>query len=216
MEIGIAAITDAPLDSRLLAYVSQHRREKAWRYHTNLARKRSLYTELLLRVMLKTYGEPAWRTLELDEDSTGKPFFPAKPDLQCSLAHARTRCLCALERGTGLGADIEYMADIPYTTLLEMVIHPHEQALWRAIPDNSSRKKYFFTLWTAKEAYGKFTAQGLAEDFTTIDTRAPDFRKHLIQWREGDYSCAVYAPAHHTVHRYFHGEKAIWRLLRSV
>ena len=86
----------------------------------------------------------------------GKPYFPQRPDLQFSLSHSGPLVLCALS-SRAVGVDIEQ-------------IRPRGQALPRYALTAEEYAQFqaqggdwpaFYNLWTRKEAWCKYTGQGL-------------------------------------------------------
>ena len=93
---------------------------------------------------------------DLARTDLGKPYFPARPDLQFSLSHSGPLTLCALS-AKAVGVDIEQ-------------IHPRGQALPRYALTAEEYAQFqeqggdwpaFYGLWTRKEAWCKYTGQGL-------------------------------------------------------
>ncbi len=94
---------------------------------------------------------------ELARSSRGKPYFPHRPDLQFSWSHSGPYLLLTLSRFP-VGVDIE-------------VIRPRRESLPGHALTEEEKMEYhalgsdwpaFFTLWTRKEAWCKYTGEGLA------------------------------------------------------
>jgi 4'-phosphopantetheinyl transferase len=84
----------------------------------------------------------------------GKPFFPGRPDIGCSVTHSGGIWLCALSSAP-VGADLQMHGVRPSQKIAERFFHPDETALLRARPE------LFFDVWCAKESYIKYTGEGL-------------------------------------------------------
>ena len=85
----------------------------------------------------------------------GKPYFAANP-LFFSLSHTRTLALCAIS-DTPVGADCETIRPIA-PRVAERVLSPTELAQYRTAADPTQA---FFAFWTLKEAWAKYTGNGL-------------------------------------------------------
>ena len=110
---------------------------------------------LLSYALKQETGFPALPDIARTEK--GKPYFPARPDLQFSWSHSGGYLLLALSRRP-VGADIE-------------VIRPRRESLPKYAFTEPELEEYramggdwpaFYALWTKKEAWCKYTGEGLA------------------------------------------------------
>lgn len=110
--------------------------------------------DFLARVLQREYGISPLPELERTE--LGKPYFPALPHIQFSISHSRTLILCALS-DRPVGVDIEDIRprrdSLPAYALTEP-----EFARYQSLGGDWST---FYVLWTRKEAWCKYTGQGL-------------------------------------------------------
>lgn len=110
----------------------------------------------LLAASLRRY----WGDLvlpKLDKTQQGKPYFPACPHLHTSLTHSGQLVLCALSCYP-VGVDLELL--LPRrASLPRYALTPSEFSQWEA---QGKSWKVFYRLWTRKEAWCKFTGEGLA------------------------------------------------------
>ena len=92
----------------------------------------------------------------LERTPLAKPFFPALPQIQFSISHSKSLILCALS-DKPVGVDIEDIRPrretLPQFALTKEEF-PHYQAMGGDWPA-------FYTMWTKKEAWCKYTGQGL-------------------------------------------------------
>lgn len=110
--------------------------------------------DFLARVLKAEYGISPLP--ELARTELGKPYFPALPQIQFSISHSKTLILCALSNRP-VGVDIEDIRprrdSLPAYALTEP-----EFARYQSLGGDWSA---FYTLWTRKEAWCKYTGQGL-------------------------------------------------------
>jgi 4'-phosphopantetheinyl transferase len=110
--------------------------------------------ELLLFALREVYGLS--KLPEIARMPKGKPWFPSAPEIHFNLSHSNSLTLCAVGDGE-VGADIEEIRPrrpaLPGYALTpgELEEYTRRGATWEA----------FFVLWTRKEAWSKFTGEGL-------------------------------------------------------
>ncbi len=94
---------------------------------------------------------------ELARTQAGKPYFSSLPGLHFNISHSKGRVLCALSRRP-VGVDIEAIRP-RREGLPRYALSPKEYAEYEAL---GADWPAFYTLWTRKEAWCKYTGQGLA------------------------------------------------------
>ena len=149
---------DEECENCWLRVLSSSRREKCLKYKFDKDRLLCEVSFVLIRYALyKEYGisyMPEFRT-----DKSGKPFFQ-RSELFFNVSHCGNAVLVGLDTEP-LGLDIQdYTKDIneirdSFCTDKERGIFTDEKALTR--------------LWTVKEAYGKYSGDGLGYDFKKKD-----------------------------------------------
>lgn len=93
---------------------------------------------------------------------------PDAPDF--SLSHSRAHLAIAVGTGrSGVGVDVESLPWDSHAELADSVLACAEYRTWSAAP-SSLKDAVFLRYWTRKEAYLKFTGQGLVDDLQAIDT----------------------------------------------
>ena len=138
----------------LLPFLSPERREKVGRYRFPKDRVQSILAWLLLRYGLgKLHGikQPP----RIETDPQGKPFLPEYPHIHFNLSHCEKAVACGFS-SEALGVDVQHL--VPYKeALAKFFMTPSERksALLGA-PDRE-----FTRMWTLKEAYGKYTGEGI-------------------------------------------------------
>ena len=114
--------------------------------------------DFLARVLKTEYGISPLP--ELARTDLGKPFFPALPHIQFSISHNKSIILCAVS-AKPVGVDIEDIRprreSLPQYALTEGEFSRYQSlgGDWPA----------FYTLWTRKEAWCKYTGQGLGHSW---------------------------------------------------
>ena len=106
----------------------------------NFGGSKAVYALLEYLVALE-YGIPM---PEVRKHSTGKPYFPERPDIHFSLSHTKTHVLCAVS-DSPVGVDIETVRSIR-PGVPERVCTPSELLIFD-----------FFDLWVLKESFIKLS-----------------------------------------------------------
>ena len=108
--------------------------------------------------------------LRVDRTERGKPYFAKCPKIHFSISHSGAYWVIALA-DEQVGIDIQEHVRLKYETIEEAGIrfqklahrffHPVEA---KFVEWNSY--EHFFTVWTAKESYVKYTGQGIDDSFS--------------------------------------------------
>lgn len=141
-----------------LAAVSAQRRAHALRYLREEDRKLSLAVYLLLLEALeKEYG--ITRPPEFGFGPHGKPFLPDYPHIHFNLSHCSGAALCVVG-DTPAGCDIERVQEPLDMDLCRRCCSPEEMD---SVLGSRNPALAFCTLWTRKEAFLKYTGEGLTD-----------------------------------------------------
>ena len=108
----------------------------------------------------------------VQRDSRGKPFLANLPQWHISVSHSGNRFLCAVSP-VQIGIDVQEhklmrgetgaQAASRYCKIARRFFHPAEAAYVAQSPHEN-----FFSVWTAKESYVKYTGQGMDSHFDTF------------------------------------------------
>ncbi|MDO4515942.1 MAG: 4'-phosphopantetheinyl transferase superfamily protein [Bacillota bacterium] len=113
------------------------------------------WQDLLSHILKTQYGISPLP--ELARTAAGKPYFPSLPALNFNISHTGGYVLCALSCRP-VGVDIETIRP-RRESLPRYALSPREYADYEAL---GADWPAFYTLWTRKEAWCKYTGQGLA------------------------------------------------------
>jgi len=87
-----------------------------------------------------------------------KPYLKALPHIGVSVSRSGERWVCAVSEQP-LGIDLQQENFSGTERIARRFFHPAEQAFLAERPDA------FFSVWTAKESYVKFTGEGVTDQF---------------------------------------------------
>lgn len=138
--------------TRAMARISPGRREKAGLFRLDRDKRLCVGAGLLIeRVLDLLDAQGAQR--QQGYLPSGRPFLPAFPRISISISHSGTYALAACCDGL-VGADVQTRVADPEKLL--RLLSEEELAFCQKDPAGFTR------LWTLKEAYGKYTGEGLS------------------------------------------------------
>lgn len=114
-------------------------------------------TDALIRELLAAYGLP---DVKLARTKTGKPYAEAGKEedrVHFSVSHSGHYFVCLIDAHP-VGVDIQHARKVDVRKIGKRYFTDEEQDFLA-----KQGEKGFFTLWTRKEAYCKYTGNGLAE-----------------------------------------------------
>lgn len=170
--INTPIYTDA-LFEKAYHEMSSLRKEKADRYKSITDKKLCVFSDMLLREMLKnSFGieNPDFYT-----DKKGKPSL-SDGSLHFSISHSGSYIACAVDT-SAVGIDIEtprpvtkQVVDYCCSDEEKSYIFSQPQPVIDSLNSSSEETLRFLSIWTAKEAYLKFTGEGLGGGLKNIQT----------------------------------------------
>ena len=153
-------------------------------------RNRSLYSALLLRVLLcREYGTE-WNTLQFEKSRYGKPHLLFPSGMHFNLSHTDGALLCAAGNAP-VGADTEAFRQ-PFADVMKHCFHPEEIRYIRSAPEPEQAVR-FYEIWTRKEAFLKCSGTGLTNQLSAVCTLNPELQPHYHIWKTEHASYACYA-----------------------
>lgn len=141
--------------------------------------------KLLEKGLLQEYGKKlAFEPRALGEH--GKPFFTLQPGIHYNITHSGKYAACIFA-GQEVGIDIQEHRNAKYERMLERMV-PAEMV--REIMSSDNVEQAFFTQWVLREAYIKWTGEGLSKDLRRISMENGSYQ--LLDIEPG-YSGAVWS-----------------------
>lgn len=135
-------------------YLSPQRLEKALAYKNEKDKIASVYAFLLLRYALyKEYGITEMPDIYTDEN--GKPQ-EKNGRYHFNISHCATGVACAVDT-TCIGVDVQEFRPVRQA-VIRKVCSSNEAKL---LTDSADPAKLFAAMWAGKEAYGKYTGEGI-------------------------------------------------------
>ena len=116
----------------------------------------------------------------------GKPFLTLQPKIHYNITHSGKYVMCIIA-DQEIGIDVQVHKKVNYERMLERMV-PADMI--REILDSDEPEKAFFTQWVLREAYIKWTGEGLSRDLRTISMEDGSYL--MLELGE-EYSGAVWS-----------------------
>ncbi len=144
------------------------------RFHFWQDAQRSLFGKLLLMKGLDVTGLTGYTLDQLSYSEYQRPYFKSA---DFNISHSGAFIICAISKTNRVGIDIEEINDIP-TADFTAEFSATEMA---AISDDKSLR-YFYSLWTQKEAFLKAIGKGLQVPLNQVSVK-----ENKIRWENEDW-----------------------------
>lgn len=144
------------------AEADTERRAKIRAYRWSIDRLRSLCADHLAREMLAQRSALPRAALHFHTDANGKP--AANVPFHFNVSHSGNFVACSVG-DSPVGIDIEELRSVR-AALAERVCTEEERRF--VFPNGSFDSTRFLSIWTAKEAYLKYTGEGIRTDLRGI------------------------------------------------
>lgn len=117
----------------------------------------------------------------------GKPFFTLRPSIHYNISHSGKYVVCMLAE-QAVGIDIQIHKELyNFERMLRRIV---PEAMAEEMLQSEDWKEKFFEQWVLREAYVKWTGEGLRIDMRTIEMEKGWHK--LLPFQES-YSCAVWS-----------------------
>ena len=120
------------------------------------------------------------------EREHGKPFLSYRPSLHYNISHSGEYVVCILA-DQEVGIDVQIHRKANYERMLKRMVPEDE---YNEILASADMQERFFEQWVLREAYIKWTGEGLSRDLRTISMN--EGSSMLLDMEDG-YSGAVWA-----------------------
>jgi 4'-phosphopantetheinyl transferase len=166
-QCDLAALDRTELDRHLVLLSAEERQRYAAYLHRE-DRDRFLAGKALTRIVLGQCLSISPAGLTFASGPYGRPHLAADVGWRFNLSHSGDLVVLAVASSVEVGVDVENIsrgADLD--GIAGMVFKPSERAAMAALPE-AARRRYFFRLWTLKEAFSKALGMGFSTDFLSF------------------------------------------------
>lgn len=172
MQAGISEASALPFEKRCAPFLLQTDPDvcrKILACRNEKDRFRSLTAALLLLSAFRTLsGNPALTQLRYGYGPHGKPFSEDYPEYCFSVSHSGDYAICIADTQEA-GIDIQEYRSADYHGITRRFYTPQEQN-FVFLPDDAGKEERFYRIWACKEAFIKYTGNGISEGLTTFST----------------------------------------------
>lgn len=183
--LGIPETSDDQFNS-LLTLVSPNRAAKVQRLKARDKQLQSLFAKLLLRAVLCDRLKVQNSELEFSLTEKGKPCLKSDTNVHFSISHTDSLVAVAVSSGE-VGIDAEAVKPADPKLCKRFFTKSEQDFVAVGTPDWLKR---FYTVWTRKEAYIKYTGKGLSTPLSSFSTVENDGRYHTSV--DEKYAVTVY------------------------
>ena len=171
-------LEDAALYNEVYGRLPAFRKSRADSYRNLSVKLESVAAFGLLTYALTQAGFPMqdpaiWDKLDFRVTEKEKPYFAGVEGVHFSMSHTKGAVLAAVS-GTNVGCDIEVPdRKVDIAGIERLVLSDAERRCF-----NADDRLAFFRIWTRKEAYCKYTGEGLGAEFDSFsidDTPVPSY-----------------------------------------
>lgn len=157
-------------------------------------KKRSVAGEMLAKTTIGKYLNIPAEHIEIVQSNNGKPY-AVNFNIEFNISHCEEIVVCAINN-TPVGIDIERIRPIsPKVAKKFFTIAEQEYILGKTpcaedydTEFNDVQLKRFFECWTAKEAYLKYTGEGLTDNLSALEID----NTHITKIIENDCIISIY------------------------
>ncbi len=180
--------------NKWFALMNEDKRQKVERFCFEDDKKRSVAGEMLAKKAVAEWLDVSAEEIVLCIGKNGKPF-AENTKVQFNISHSGNLVVCAVD-DKPVGIDVEQIRNIELKIAKRIYTDDELFYLFGFCPSDDDFKSSpddgmllrFFELWTAKEAYLKYTGAGITENLKTLSVDSEKIQKEYID----DYVIAIY------------------------
>ena len=181
--------------NKWFSLMDEEKQKKVNRFRFDDDKKRTVAGEMLARKAInKLCGVPEEKII-FGKTEKGKPF-AENVDVQFNISHSGNFVVCAADKKS-IGVDIEEIRLVNLKVAKRVYTNDELFYLFGYTPTDNAFDKTpdsqmlvrFFELWTAKEAYLKYTGTGLVDNLKELSVD----RNNIICEKFGNYIISVYS-----------------------
>lgn len=174
--------------------MNEDKKQKVSRFRFDDDKKRSAIGEMLAKKAVEEFCGMSVEDVILRAGENGKPY-AENAGVHFNISHSGNLVVCAVN-DKPVGIDVEQIRNIELKVAKRVYTHDELFYLFGfhpadedfcMVPDEKMLLR-FFELWTAKEAYLKYTGEGIASELKTL---AVNSEKILREYHE-DYVISIY------------------------
>lgn len=168
----------------LLNCISTERREKIFKYKKQEDKVRSLFTEVLLRVMINRHSKLKDKEINFKYNKYGKPKLACNFGLEFNISHAGEFIVVVIDM-YNVGVDIERCSKIDFLEIAKR-FYTEEEYSYILNQEKKDQLYMFYKIWTLKESYVKFIGEGLSFPINTVSFKKDYYGRIALNNKDSD------------------------------
>ena len=177
------------------ALMDEEKQKKVNCFRFDDDKKRTVSGEMLARKAIAELCGVSQENIIFGKNENGKPY-AENIDICFNISHSGNFVVCAADKKS-IGVDIEEIRPVKLSIAKRVCTHDELVYLFGYTPTDDDFNKTpdfqmfvrFFELWTAKEAFLKYTGTGIIDSLNEISVD----RNNVIREFFGDYIISVYS-----------------------
>ncbi len=174
--------------------MGDEKRQRIDKYRFANDKKRSIAAEMLAKTTIGKYLDIPAEQIKLAQGKSGKPYV-VNCNIEFNVSHCEEIVVCAINN-TPVGIDIEKIKPINPSIIKKFFTPTEQEYIFGKSPCveafstelNEMQLKRFFECWTAKEAYLKYTGEGLTDNLSTLEID----KTHITKIIENGFIISIY------------------------
>ncbi len=176
----------------LLPLVSEKRREKISKYHFDIDKKLSLYSEVIVRKSAIDILGIKNSEIVFENNDFGKPYIVGQSDFHFNISHTHSAILVGISTES-IGVDIERITKSEINIAKRFFTEDEYNYIVKSEYEKDIR---FYEVWTKKEAYVKYIGKGLNIKLSSFSSLSCNFSKHIKTLSYENYIISIYNNHH--------------------
>ena len=186
--VSLNEVFDAKLYDDLLSLISRDKKAKLDSYASSFEKKRVLYSDLLIRIIIHQDLNIENNDISFDTNIYGKPFLRNNQSFHFNVSHSQNMIAVAISNKP-VGVDIEQTQNVN----LEIARRFFNESEIEYIKTSSqATNRRFIEIWTKKEAYLKYLGVGLNKSLKSFNVFDNEISNHFYTITYGIYVISTY------------------------
>ena len=160
--------------------LSEKERVRANKFILKKDKIKFINTRILLRLTLSKYIKTPPEKIQFLYNENGKPHIKNSL-IEFNLSHSKNHTVIAIANGYPIGIDTEFRRSLPNCeAIAKRFFSPTEYAHLKSLQNQVQKTKFFFTVWTTKEAITKAKGDTLLKNIRIDYAEKSHWQLHFL------------------------------------
>ncbi len=166
-----------------MSFLCSDKQSQIYKFISDIDRKLSLFSDLLVRVLICQFHGVKNKDLVFDKTIYGKPYLVDFPDFHYNISHTRHAIVVGLS-DKPIGVDFEKIELVDLSVANRFFC---KEELNYIFADKELSHNRFYEVWTKKEAYIKWNGRGLSFPLRSFDVTDEKIASMLFSTEVNNY-----------------------------